>query len=395
MRSMFFLLRGVRLNIVALSVIGLLASFSFAQDANSKEREYPVAMLAAKTALQQLGAYTGSRLPTLDGFIKTEGIKLDQYLRPYYEFKIDLIPNAPDRTTVRIAAKVSAWYSGAAEPPGYKILETNGRLEDDMLDRLAESLQKNGPPVVEPSALSNQISEARRQRLEVEQRISAMEQRANNQEAVTPLDSPEFASVIKSDVPVANAPGAKNKALLRAQLEDEFEILERRGAWLQVKLDDGRTGWMQQSSVHSSKAVPANERNQGPAVPRGLDAFTIQRENAQPFSGDWIGLKDKRARYIFVRPVGSSINSSPVNKLRFAQSMFSERGREALHNSHNTLDGVVIVFLDQGGGVAAATLKNVRLWLSGNLSSAAFLKTCSLDPPSQFAAPPHPSRTSN
>ncbi|GAC1438218.1 MAG: hypothetical protein NVS1B11_23990 [Terriglobales bacterium] len=377
--------------VAAFCVLLVTVSNTFAEDVKTVEREYPISLLAAKTSLQELGAYTGSRLPNLDGFIKTEGINLEQYQRPYYEFKIDLVPTAQDRTTVRVTAKISAWYAGTGDQPGYKVLETNGRLEGDLLDRLSEYLQKNPAPVVDPTALSQQIAEAHQQRIEAEQRVSALEQRTDQQTpAATEETFPEFANVVKPRAAVLSSPTERASVLIRAQLEDEFEVLEHRGTWLQVRVDDSKSGWIQQSWVRVARAVSATEPDHATSATGSLDGFTILRENTQPFSGDWISLHGKSARYIFVRPVGSSINSSPINKLRFAQAMFSERGRETLHISHSSVEGIVIVFLDQGGGVAAATLEDVRLWLSGTLTSPAFLKKCSLDPPSQFVEKAHP-----
>ncbi len=396
MKPMVFSRLSVWRNASCVFLILLSTAFSFSQDVKPAERAYPVSVLAVKTALQQLGAYGGTRLPTLEGFVKTDGIKLEQFQRPYYEFKIDLVPSGTDQTMVRVAAKISAWYTGGADQPGYKVLETNGRLEADLLDRLEESLQENGPPVVEPKQLSGQVAEVHRKRLEVEQRISAIEQMANTREvATTQPDSAEFATVMKPDVPVLSSPAEKSNVLLRAQSEDEFEIVERRGPWLKLKMDDARTGWIQESFVRIAKAASTNGPYAATGVQASLDGFTVLRENTQPFEGDWAILKGKTSRYIFVRPVGSSLNSSPVNKLRFAKTMFSERGRQTLHTSRNTLEGIVIVFLDQGGGVAAASFEDIRLWLAGALTNNAFLKKCSLDPPSQFATAPQSPKSSS
>ena len=48
------------------------------------------------------------------------------------------------------------------------------------------------------------------------------------------------------------------------------------------------------------------------------------------------------------------------------------------------LAGVVVVFLGSKGGVAAATLVDIRQWAEGALPEAAFVNRCSLDPPSEF-----------
>src|SRR5712692_3463775 len=96
-----------------------------------QEREYRFPPPTVKAALQKLGAYVGGRLPALEGFtIKTERVQLEHYELPYYEFKLDLVPVASDRTMVRVKANSSAWY---ADPQGtnsgYRAFESSGRLE--------------------------------------------------------------------------------------------------------------------------------------------------------------------------------------------------------------------------------------------------------------------------
>ena len=124
-----------------------------------QEREYPASSATVKAALEQLGAYRGSRLPTLEGFIQTERVELDQYQRPYYEFKVELVPSAADQTLVRVKANVSAWY---ADPKGaqsaYHSFECNGRLESDLLDRLSEYLNKHKATSADADSLTKQIA---------------------------------------------------------------------------------------------------------------------------------------------------------------------------------------------------------------------------------------------
>jgi hypothetical protein len=45
---------------------------------------------------------------------------------------------------------------------------------------------------------------------------------------------------------------------------------------------------------------------------------------------------------------------------------------------------VVVVFLGSRGGVAAATLADIRQWVEGGLPDAAFVNRCSLDPAAEF-----------
>ena len=71
-------------------------------------------------------------------------------------------------------------------------------------------------------------------------------------------------------------------------------------------------------------------------------------------------------------------------KLRFAEAIFLERYREASHSSRRSVEGIVVIFLDQRGGVAAASLVDIGHWADGSLNQTAFLKKCSLDPPGAF-----------
>ena len=61
-----------------------------------------------------------------------------------------------------------------------------------------------------------------------------------------------------------------------------------------------------------------------------------------------------------------------------------ERYRQVAHSSQDPWAGIVVIFLDQRGGVAAASIDDIRLWEDGALTQQAFLKRCSLDPPSAF-----------
>ena len=96
----------------------------------AKQREFPFRLSSVEAALRRLGAYTGARLPALEGFIRTDRAQLPKYQRAYYEYKIELVAEAADRTLVRIKANVSAWYEDpsrhAVRIPGIRIQWTLG-----------------------------------------------------------------------------------------------------------------------------------------------------------------------------------------------------------------------------------------------------------------------------
>ena len=366
-----------------LLVTGVLTAQETEQPA--QEREFPASTLAVKTALQQLGAYQGAKLPTLDGFIRLERAGAGPFERPYYEFKIELVTASPEKTLVRVKAHVSAWYNDPqATNSGYQAFESNGRLEGDLLDRLSDYLQQKGAPAVDPEALAQQLEAVRKQREEASRRVAELE-RHPVASATAESNSPEFFTASKPQG-VLSAPDDHASVLLRAQAEDAFEIQERRGEWLRVALEGSRSGWVKSPEAASAE-MPRAITTLPTAQPPG-ESFSVIREMASTFTGDWAPLNGKQALYVWARPEGSPLNVMADKKLRFAESIFKQRFHASDPASPNPVAGVVVIFLDQAGGVAAASMEDIALWTHGSLSQSAFVKKCSLDPPSAFVAKP-------
>ena len=373
-------LAGVLALVLATAVLAAQQSEQQAQ-----EREYPAAALAVKTALQQLGAYQGAKLPTLDGFIRLERVGAGPFERPYYEFKIELVTLPSEKTLVRVKAHVSAWYNDPqGTNSGYQAFESNGRLEGDLLDRLSDYLQKQGAPMVDPGTLAQQLGMVRKQREEAARRVAELER---NPAAGAPAgtNSPEFITISKPQA-ILSAPDEHASVLLRAQAEDAFEIQERRGEWLRVALEASQSGWMK-SPEAASVGLPGPVLTL-PPVQAPSESFSVIREMASTFTGDWAPLNGKQALYVWARPEGSPLNVMADKKLRFAESIFKQRFQAADPASAKPVAGVVVIFLDQAGGVAAARMEDIALWTQGSLSQSAFVKKCSLDPPSAFVVKP-------
>ncbi|HTR68345.1 MAG TPA: hypothetical protein VMH85_21370 [Terriglobales bacterium] len=377
----------LRRGIAQLALLLTLSLLAAADDSPiGKDRTYDFPITAVQAALRQMGAYTGARLPTLDGFITMAKAEMPHYTRPYYEYKIDLEAKGSAQTVVHVKANVSAWCEDAESgQSSYQAFASSGRLESDLLDRLADYLVNNKSSLVaDPRVLETHIAEVRQQETEAQGRIAELEKQLQAPDpAANGAAGPEFVAVGRPRALVLSAPQEKAEVRLRAQQDDEFEVLEHRGRWLKVKLDDAADGWLDASQVKPDRppAENASGNSTTAAAPAG---YTVVRENISNFSGDWAPLVGKTALYVWARPVGSSLNVSPAAKLKFIESLFSERGRVATHNSQNKLAGLVVIFLDQEGGVAAASISDIRRWLDGDLSNAAFLRKCSLDPPSQF-----------
>ena len=114
-------------------------------------RSYPKPKAEVEQALKDLQAYSGQKLPILDGFVAPSVSRLISYERGFYQFTIELLPGDSGATIVRLSAKITAWYADRdVTKSGYDVLPSNGRLELDFLDRLQEKL--TGKPVDPPVA---------------------------------------------------------------------------------------------------------------------------------------------------------------------------------------------------------------------------------------------------
>jgi hypothetical protein len=370
--------------LLALAAFGFCRVVAAQESEKTKQHEFPFPPSSVEAALRQLGAYTGARLPTLEGFIRTDRAPLPNYRRAYYEYKIELVPGAPDRTLVRIQANVSAWYEDPqGTQSGYQAFESNGRLESDLFDRLNDFLNRKSQVKVDPERLAGKLSDIRHQRQQAEARIMELEDRLRRLENTPSAEkTTQYASVLRSPTSIVARPAERSPVLLRAHSEDTFQILETRGRWLHVALEDSRSGWLERALAQVNSSVtpqPASAQTSHPSP-----GFTVIRETASIFSGEWPRLKDRQALYLWARPEGLAPNLAVGEKWHFATTLFKERYRELSHTSHKAPAGIVVIFLDDRGGVAAAALDDIRQWAEGSLSSSAFLKRCSLDPPGAF-----------
>ena len=114
-----------------------------AQDADSTDRVYKHRKAEVEEALQALKAYATNRLPVLDGFVNANASTIAKLENPHYQLRIEIESQGPNQTLVSVSAKITAW--NAEEDPSrsqYVVIPSNGRLEQDMLDRLSVLLEK-------------------------------------------------------------------------------------------------------------------------------------------------------------------------------------------------------------------------------------------------------------
>jgi hypothetical protein len=179
--------------------------------------------------------------------------------------------------------------------------------------------------------------------------------------------------------------------LFRAQAEDEFEVVQLEPGWAQVRLAPDSTGYIQADDLVLPDGLKETSSSASAATPEGTPAatgpdlgFSVSREDVTIFGGDWARLKGKKVLFVYAQPRGllSDLGSEDA-KLNYAKRIFQTRFR-SVSQSQTDVEGVVVVFMGSRGGVAAATLPDIRQWVEGSLADEAFVNRCSLDPPAEF-----------
>jgi hypothetical protein len=115
---------------------------------NGIERAFPQSKAQVEKAVQEIQGATAGRLPVLDGFATSADHPLDRYRRGYYQAKIQVTAAPSGGSIVSVSVSVTAWYTDpVAARSGYQALTSNGRLEADLLDQLADQLAARGQQV--------------------------------------------------------------------------------------------------------------------------------------------------------------------------------------------------------------------------------------------------------
>jgi len=374
-------------------------------------------------ALKDLQAYSGQKLPIVDGFVATGDKPFNQYERAFYQFSIDLLPGTAGGTIVRVTAKITAWYADKdPAKSGYQVLPSNGRLELDLLDRLEEKfggkpassvarslssatisapkpkLDLGGvlgvqiPTAANPAAKSgttadelgslrsNREAEEKRMR-ELNAELQSLQEIQKNQ--AHPLN---LVVVKKPGVPVLAKPAEGARVLFNAAAEDEFEFLEAEGEWIHVQISGPSRGYIRRNNLELSEFIMARLNAPGTAADpvEKAAAFRIAREENSSFPGDWAPLKGKAVKIFTVQPdLQNPKETSARAKLAFASSVFQ---KYATDNPASTLavEGVVVIFDSADGGIAGVTLATLKQLTAGTLSLEDFWKECYRDPPDAF-----------
>ncbi|HZR30653.1 MAG TPA: hypothetical protein VFA76_02210 [Terriglobales bacterium] len=393
------------------------------------ERTYHASKIEVEQSLRELKAYSGGKLPILDGFVLSAEHSLDQYQRGYYQYSLQVIPIGPNETRVRAIARITVWYIGdKPAAPGYQVLQSNGRLESDLFDRLDEALKPQSAAPSDRHQPASTEGEAYKKKFPVsssamtsspsaagsasplpngsvftraitpslprrepttsiadEKLIQQLREHAKSlQEILDNQARPDNLAVVKAPrTSVLSRPEPGAQVILLADAEDEFQILDTLGPWVHVQISGISRGWVLSSELDLPGSTASNAASVSDFENSTPPLFRQTREETSTFPGNWEPLRGKKVKMIWVQPSAASDSSAQSGRLTYAKSMFKKAFPE-LSQAASDLAGVVIVFDSQDGGMAAATLSSLQQWQAGHLTDQAFWKHCWLDPADAF-----------
>jgi len=406
----------------AVGILSLLLGGVTSAQAVPYARSYQKSREEIEAALKDLQAYSGQKLPIVDGFVAAGNTPLDRYERAFYQLSIDLLPGTSGGTIVRVTAKITAWYADRdPAKSGYQVLASNGRLELDLLDRLEE---KFGGKPVPPSAhpLSNATISAPKPKLDLtgvpgvgnsgathpaagsqpgsDELNSLRAQREAEEKRMQELNSEiqglqeikknqahplNLVVVKKAGTPVLAKPAEGSRVFFNAAVDDEFEFLDAEGEWIHVEISGASRGYIRRSNLELPDYIAARLKSpNGAAAEEKPAAFRIEREENSIFPGDWAPLKGKMVKIYTVQPGSQDPKETGARaKLAFASSLFRKFAAEAAASTPPA-EGVVVIFDSADGGIVGATLAGAKQFAASELAPEAFWKQCYLDPPEAF-----------
>lgn len=415
---------------LCIMVVTAVAGICAQAQTNTYERSFPQSKAAVDQAVKKMQPELSGHLPSLEGFAASADHPLEHYARGYYQATVQVSATSSGGSLVRISAKVTAWYNDPANSKsGYKVLSSNGRLESDLLDQLAEQLASNssagatqaanarmpkppaGPPTAGeptiaapaprfpdtdktfPSSLSQGLASVERgekhspDSTNADQPNRALQAEADSlQEILKNQAHPNnLVAVKKSGTPVVATPSLTAKPEFLASMHDEFELLNFNADWVHVRISGLSRGWIWRNSVEMPDGIPDTAPSPAAAgLTPVADLFHVTREETAPFPGDWEPLRSKSVKIISVRKVdGNAPNVGPKERLDYTKFLLDKSYKEMSGKPQQSA-GIVVIFDSADGGMIAATTATLQQWKAGTLSDAALWHKCFFDPPETF-----------
>ncbi len=382
-------------------------------------RSYAKPKAEVEQALKGLQAYSGQKLPILDGFVAPGSKPLDQYERGFYQYTIDLLSGEGGATMVRLSAKITAWYADRdVAKSGYEVLPSNGRLELDLLDRLQEKL--TGKPVDPPATLQSnveaprpkldlsgvpgarmseppptiaktpdEVTTVRNQRVLEERRVQQLKAELQNLKEIQHNQAhPQNLLAIRvSGTPIFAKASEESRVLFQASANDEFEYLDSEKGWIHIEISGDSRGYVRQGAVLLPEFIVTKMAKEEQGAEARFPGFRIEREDLGSFPGDWIILKGKTVKIYTIQPLSQNAKeSAPAARMEYTLALF-EKGLKESASVTPTPEGVVVIFDAADGGIAGATIADIQKYVSGALTREAFWTQSYLDPIEAFHPP--------
>ncbi len=415
--------------LLAFVVVFCCAESGYAQG-NGSERAFPQSKAAVEQVLKGMQTASAGRLPVLDGFATSVDHPLDHFQRGYYQSKFQVSATASGGSIVRVSVQITAWHvDPVAAKSGYQLLTSNGRLEADLLDQLADQLAgkalqvgansaATGAPVrsaripdtQEPtisapmpripgsggsfsSSLAQSLSEQEKNGSDTGKKKLADPDPAGLQAEAESLEEvlknqahpKNLVAVKKSGTPVVATASLSAKTLFMASAHDEFEMLDFNRDWVHVRISGLSRGWIWRNNLEMPDSIPDTDVPTGAApVAVAAELFHVTREEKSTFPGDWAPLRGKTVKIVSVEKINESEkDAGPQLRLEFAKSVLDKDYAE-LAQKPQELAGIVLIFDSADGGMIAAPFPTLQQWKSGTLSDAALWHQCFFDPPESF-----------
>jgi hypothetical protein len=433
---------------VVVCVIASIAGAVWMQaQSNANERTFPQSKATIEKTLKEMP--TSGRLPVLDGFATSADHPLDRYQRGYYQTKFQVTATPSGGSVVRVSVQVTAWYADpVAAKSGYQLLPSNGRLEGDALDQLADQLAAISPqaaptttapattattrvpartpagasasagaseptisapvprlPDVNSKSLAQGLSRQAQNNSQTSKQSSSKPAGANSLEGGGPLQTEidslqevlknqahpkNLVAVRKSGTAVVSAPSLTARTLFLASLHDEFEMLDFDRDWVHVRISGLSRGWVWRSNLEMPESVPDSDvPPAASAAPTPSEIFHVTREETATFPGDWEPLRGKSVKIVSVEKIDENGKDlGPQLRLEFAKYVMDKDYAELAQKSKSQeLSGIVVIFDSADGGMIAATFPTLQRWKAGTLTDAALWHQCFFDPPETFSQP--------
>jgi hypothetical protein len=424
-------------------LVGLLVALivpSLGAQMGPNERAFPQSKATIEKALRAIPTSVAGHLPALEGFAQTGEHALDRYNRGYYQATVEVTATPSGGSLVRVSMKVTAWYNDpVASHSGYQLLASNGRLEVDLLDQLADQLTKtatpetatvastsaskplpaatststasppaSNPPASQPpvstaapkfpdnrtfsSSLSQSLAAQERanggspQPVTTDKSTSALQAEAESlQEILKNQGHPKnLVAVKKSGTPVVGSPSLNSKPLFLASMHDEFEMLDFNADWVHVRVSGLSRGWIWRNSLEMPDGIADTDAHPASSVVPAADLFHVSREETSPFPGDWEPLRSKTVKIISVQKIDDSAKDpGPKERLEYAKYLLEKSYKEMAEKPQGSA-GIVVIFDAVDGGMIAATMPTLQQWRAGTLSDSALWHKCFFDPPETF-----------